>query len=118
MKFINTSKEQSVTIEAFGIFNLKPGEICEIAEGYARPSRASNGGRKPSIVEGLAPQLKPADADERAHWLRTPTKQEIAARADEERIPSVEQLMKKGYAKGVAEAEVKKLVAARDAARK
>ena len=48
--------------------NVAPGETVDIADGYARAGRQSNGGRRVSIVERLGLPLVPADPAERAAW--------------------------------------------------
>jgi hypothetical protein len=129
MKFVNEGtkirtpegkediRKDDVSVEAFQIFDLPFGETCDIPDGYSHPQRAGNGARLPSIIEKLAPQLKPADPKERKIWLRVPP----PGRSDgyrEHPVPSVEALVRTGLPQGVAEIEHKKAVAARDEERK
>lgn len=62
---------QRITNYDLGL-DLAPGEFFEIPEGYARPTRMSNGSRGPSIIEKLCPQLTPADEDDKANWYAVP----------------------------------------------
>jgi len=99
MKFINASN-QTVTVAEFNIFGLAPGSTAEIPDAYAKPGRARNGARVPSTIEHLAPQLKPADEDERRAWEGVPADEPVAARPQ---MPSVDGMVAAGVPRGVAE---------------
>jgi hypothetical protein len=76
---------QPVTVSDLGIHSLAPGGCCEVPVGYALPGLTSNGSRRPSTIELLAPQLQPANEQERVRWLKTPTGPEPEVRGVEER---------------------------------
>ena len=52
--------------------NVPFGEEVEIPEIWAKPGRYANGARKPSPIEQMAPQLKPALDADREVWEQIP----------------------------------------------
>lgn len=52
--------------------DLAAGECCEIPDGYCLPRRSAGGARIPSVVESLAPGMRPADPAAWAEWLKSP----------------------------------------------
>lgn len=52
--------------------NVPFGEEVEIPELWAHPGRYANGARKPSPIEQVAPQLKPALDTDREVWEQVP----------------------------------------------
>lgn len=52
--------------------NVPFGEEVEIPEIWAQPGRYANGARKPSPIEQVAPQLKPALDTDREVWEQIP----------------------------------------------
>jgi len=100
MKFINKS-ESTVKVAIGKGFYVKPGETCDIADGYANPTRGSNGARSPSVIERIAPQLVPADPSEYEIWKQIPAP--AAQRQNAMRIPTVEDYMAQGVPRGRAE---------------
>lgn len=103
MRFRNES-DNVVTAAALGVHQLPPGGECEIREEYSRPRRAGNGSRVPSAVEMLAPQLLPADEDERVVWRNVPDEDRPTPRA--KNLPTVASLVALGVPPAVAEATV------------
>lgn len=99
MKFVNESS-QRVRVPELGI-DVQPGETCEVPEHHARPGRHTHGARKPSDIECLAPQLKPADQAEREIWLQAP--KEPQSVLPPPKAPTVQQLVAAGHPPGVAE---------------
>lgn len=72
MRFVNVA-EHRVSVEMDGVvITCEPGGSCEIRDEYARPGVTAGGGRRPSVVEMLAPQLKPADMAARSEWEKVP----------------------------------------------
>lgn len=61
-----------VNCPALGIESLGPGATCTVEDGYAWPLLSHTGTRLPSAMENMAPQLRPADPDELAQWLKGP----------------------------------------------
>lgn len=100
MQFINESNRE-VRVRLGSGFMVKPGATVEIEDGYAQPRRADNGSRRPSVIEQLAPQLKPADPTERAQWERVPDATPRAGKAAG--MPTVDGLVAAGVPKGQAE---------------
>ena len=60
MLMVNTNAGRLRTSE-FGGLDLKPGDTCEIDPGYLKKRRGANGAELKSIVEMVAPGLKPLD---------------------------------------------------------
>jgi hypothetical protein len=79
---------------------VEPGKTVEIDNDLARPRRHSNGSRRKSIIEQLAPQLVPADPMERFDWEQAPEAPDPKKRHT--RLPSVESLVASGVPRGVA----------------
>lgn len=98
MLFVNES-ENTVRVPGLKI-EVGPGETCEVPESYASPRRASNDSRWPSAIERLAPQLMPADGDERERWLGVPGFEVKPAAPPRSRVA---QLVGEGASQGVAE---------------
>lgn len=105
MRFKNETDQQVFIAMGKGI-TVPPGGEIDIEDGYALPRRADNGSRRPSIIESLAPQLKPADPAERAVWEQAPQRGKRGA-APLGGMPTVEGLMAAGVPKGVAEGLVR-----------
>jgi hypothetical protein len=61
--------------------NVPFGEEVEVPEIWAHPSRFANGARKPSPIEQVAPQLKPALDADREVWEQIPPEAPKAAGA-------------------------------------
>lgn len=87
----------------------EPGQTIEVEEAYAMPRRHDNGSRRPSVIEQLAPQLKPASAAERLDWEQVPA---ARSRRTPGRIPSVDELVQSNVPRGVALEMVKQMHAA------
>ena len=96
MKFKNTS-QSSVFVEGFGV--VKAGAELDVKDGYALPRRARNGQRIPSVIESVAPQLRPVDKADLARFLGTPSKCE---EVPPPRNPTAASLEAQGVAPGVA----------------
>lgn len=123
MRFINNSKTKDkpagevVDLHRNGLGRIfaKPGETVDVPEWAASPKLGSNGGRLPSIIESLCPQLTPADEKERAEWLKPPVSRRDAVRAAvkaaPDGIPDVEILVKAGMSPGAARSKVAKMQA-------
>lgn len=79
--------------------DVKPGETCEVLEGYVMPRRGASGERFPSILEQVAPGLRPVNEDDRARWEKAPTSPEKAPA----KMPSVKDLVAAGMPQGMAE---------------
>jgi hypothetical protein len=96
-----------------GRIMAKPGETVEIRDCYARPGRTVGGGRRPSVIENLAPQLRPANPDELAEWEKAPP----AVNPGHTRataggtIPDIQELIASGMPPKAARAKVAKLMA-------
>lgn len=132
MKFINDSDKRILGVDSegkplkkpvpvtvdisrpgLGRVHCKPGELVEIPDCYARPGRNTGGGRLPSAIEQLCPQLRPADPEELAEWEKTPapiTPVRVPLGVD---VPTVEQLMAQGMAPAAARAKVARMLAER-----
>ncbi len=98
MRMVNTS-DTEIAVPELEIF-LKPGEVCDVRESYARPRRLGNGSRGPAIIETLAPQLIPADANEHKEWLKIPGDEKPAVKTP---LTRVKQLEQDGLSPGMAE---------------
>lgn len=101
--------KDTVRVEQLGL-EVKFGEECELPEHWTRPLRLSNGARKPSPIEQVAPQLRPADPAFEAEWMRvpaapTPLGQPRAGAVTDDAL--VAALVSKGVARGVAEGLVR-----------
>lgn len=81
-------------------FEVLPGELLDVPDGYAKPKLCSNGSRGPSVIELIAPQLLPADQEEYERWMRVP---EHNASEIEKPKRGVAVLMTEGVPEGVAE---------------
>jgi hypothetical protein len=80
------------------------GEEVEIPALYATPRRFQNGGRRPSAIEMLAPQLRPADSAELEQWLQVPPEDpKVKAEGRNPVAMSVEALVTQGIPRGIAE---------------
>lgn len=79
--------------------DVKPGETCEVLEGYVMPRHGSSGDRFPSILEQIAPGLKPTNEDDRARWSQAPA----AAEKAPAKMPTVKDLVAAGMPQGMAE---------------
>lgn len=79
--------------------DVKPGETCEVMEGYVMPRHGSSGDRFPSILEQIAPGLKPTNEDDRARWSQAPA----AAEKAPAKMPTVKDLVAAGMPQGMAE---------------
>lgn len=91
---------------------VKPGEVVEIPEEYARPRRGDGGNRIPSAIECVCPHLRPADPDECAAWEKTPAPpKQVRRLLGDNSIPSVEELIARGMSPGAARAKVSALLA-------
>ncbi len=106
MKFVNDSDTavyiaigKGVTVPARGYY--------ECQEAYAKPRRADNGDRFPSVIEMLAPQLKPADPSDLVEWKKAPPPVSRAPQAAQ--LPTVEGLMSLGLPRQVAEAQIRQI---------
>ena len=113
MKMINTSDKDTLNITRPGlVVKAKPGETIEIADCWCKPGRGDGGGRKPSVIENLCPQLAPADPGALDAWLKVPEKK-VKAQAvpGEITIPDVQDLIKNGMPPGAARAKVARLMA-------
>lgn len=65
--FKNVHKDQTATFRMDGAtYVVKPGEEIDVPYVYGSPRVAVNGSALPSVVEGLAPQLKPQEMVEPA----------------------------------------------------
>lgn len=85
--------------------NVAYGDEVEIPELWAKPTRYANGARKPSPIEQLAPQLKPADDAERAAWeqIPAPAAPKTGAAGASPSAMSVDALVAQGLPRGIAE---------------
>lgn len=92
----------------------KPGDTVEVPDAYARPGRTAGGARKPSAIENLCPQLRPADPKELAEWEKTPpaVASPVHTRAAADGIiPDVQDLIASGMPPAAARAKVAKMMA-------
>lgn len=103
---VNTAGSRYLTAE-FGGLDVPPGATVDIEDGYCQPGINVNGSRRPSIVERLAPCLKPADPEQRARWgldtvpapAPAPTADQVAAQLRDEGVaPAVAELIASGQA--------------------
>lgn len=79
-QFVNTDEKHTVDLKMIGLGRVKPGETVEIPEGLARPERKANGSRRPSVVERVAPQLRPVDETWAAEFDSTPEPAPVQSR--------------------------------------
>jgi hypothetical protein len=103
MLFVN---ESNLTVRlAIGAKHpvIKPRDTVEIEDGYALPRRYDNGSRRPSVVEEIAPQLKPADPQERLMWEQTPEAPQAGPRLRGGNLPTIEGMVAAGIPLGKAE---------------
>lgn len=77
---------------------IEAGAEVECRDGYCHPMVAANGSRAPSIIEKVAPGLKPAKEDELKKWLEVPESDYVAPK----RELSADQLRAMGVAPKVA----------------
>lgn len=119
IKFRNTGTKKpdgkvskdTVRVEVEGAtLEIPFGAEVEIPEHYTKPRRAQNGSRLPSPIEQLAPQLEPTDEGWKATWMLPPAEE---VKRPQGRAFSVDELVRSGIPRGVAET----LVAAANAAR-
>lgn len=79
--------------------DCKPGEVCEVLEGYVMPRRGASGERFPSILEQIAPGLMPVNEEDRARWSKAPASPDKAPA----KMPSIKDLVAAGMPQGMAE---------------
>jgi hypothetical protein len=105
MKFVNESETVVRIPIGKGGIRVEPKGVVEIEDGYARARRNDNGSRRPSVIEELAPQMKPADLSERAIWMQAPA----AQTRDHKTVsfPTVDGLVAGGMSRGQAEIVVR-----------
>lgn len=70
MKMKNTSDGPAI-IKELGLV-VEAGKTVDIDDQYAKPGRNGTGSRKPSIIEMLAPQMRPASKEDEVEWLKVP----------------------------------------------
>lgn len=71
MKFRNMS-DKTVSLIAIGLDDVGPGEEIEVPLYLCAAGRGDGGARKPSSIECVAPQMKPADPEEHTEWTKVP----------------------------------------------
>lgn len=71
MKFKNPT-EHVLLLDAVGLPPVAPGGEVEIPDHLAAPGRTDAGARAKSPIECVAPQLVPADKNDREAWMKTP----------------------------------------------
>lgn len=101
IKFRNTSSH-TLRIDPPFSCTVEPGGQIDVLEDHARPGRLENGGRYPSVIEQLAPQMKPVDKEFAKAWEKTP-EPELRVRGRKAQV-SVQGLMSAGVPRGIAEA--------------
>jgi hypothetical protein len=103
MRFINSSATDHVRLPDLKI-DAAPGAECIVPDAYASPRLGSNGARLPSVIERLAPQLIPADADELATWRGVPAFEATKTPTVISRSAAVAHALADGHSQGAAEA--------------
>lgn len=88
--------------------DLLPGACVELPDGYCLPRRSAGGARIPSVVENLAPGMRPADPIVGAEWAKAPP-QEGAIMGGYNPAKPKEAFLREGLPEGLAE-----IAAARD----
>lgn len=111
-----TPSDVDIRRSGLGRVTCKVGDTVEIPDMYAHPRRADNGDRLASAIENLAPQLRPADAKAYAAWQKAPAPVQAYRRkmGEPTEIPSLEDLLAKGYSPGAARSYILKMQAERD----
>lgn len=98
MKFKNIA-DHTICIPELAL-TVPAGGICDVPRAYGSPTRASNGSRMESVIEMLSGnKLEPADAAEKAEWLKSPPHPQAVPK---KRDPKAEYLAE-GHPAGVAE---------------
>lgn len=90
-------------------FWVQPGETVEIDDKYSLPRPAEGGNARPPVVEEVAPQLIPANDEEKARYTAP-----VASAAPQKPgtyIPTVEELVRLGTAPGIAKMMVQQALA-------
>jgi hypothetical protein len=103
MLFTNPT-DQEIRVKIGTGFTVKPGVVIEIEAGIATPRLYSNGARRPSILEQLAPGLVPSDEADRMQWLKAP---DYKPSTPTNSLPTVDSLVLQGIPRGVAIATVR-----------
>lgn len=97
-------------------FFVEPNEVVDIDDKFAKPRLAENGGRRASVIEEIAPQLRPADPEDEQEWLKTPAFAE--SHKPGVYIPTVQELVRMGTPRGVAIKMVEQAIASQTEALK
>jgi hypothetical protein len=97
--------KDTVRVDGLGI-EVAFGAECELPEHWTRPGRMANGGRRPSPIEQVAPQLLPVDEAFAKEWAKVPLE---AAKPNQDPRRAVTDdaliaaLIAKGTPRGIAE---------------
>lgn len=79
MRFKNTS-ENPVNLGPVGLDTVEPGQEVDIPLELAAPGRTDAGARAKSVIECVAPQLKPVSPDDIKLWQAVPPPPEPKSR--------------------------------------
>lgn len=94
--------EITVKIAAGAGMSVAPSAVIDLPDPWCSPRRASNGSRIPSIIEMIAPQLKPANDADRIEWEKAPPPAKVASTLD-----IMHEALKAGVTKDLIEQLVK-----------
>lgn len=89
------------------------GKTVNVPDEFCRPGRSQGGGRTASVIEMLAPQLRPVDPAELEAWSKPPAEPVVAKKAAEKitNVPSVEDLVANGMPPAAARKKVAAMLA-------
>lgn len=102
MQFINPTDRIVIVAIKQGrapCITVDPGEVVDLPDWACAPRRNPNGSRRHSVIEDIAPQLKPANEEELAEWLLTPPPE---TGKQGRYVPSYAELVRQGTAPAMA----------------
>lgn len=97
MKLKNSSAD-TVVVRELGLY-VEPGKEVEVADVHCTARKSANGHRIPSVIESLAPQLKPVSAGDKPRYRDGGS---APAKVPGPPRPTATQLEASGHAPGVA----------------
>lgn len=101
-KFIEFRNESDSTVRYDGLgIECEPQKTCMIPVEYAFPRKTYAGGRGKAVVEMVLPQLKPVSQEDKDRFAQGSDEDE--QQATPAKLPTVEQFVKAGTPRGVAE---------------
>lgn len=80
MRMKNTSPEDTLQLQMLGLGTVLPNGEIDVPEELCRPYKTAAGGRGPSDVERMAPQLRPVDEKDLERWAEIPADPEPASK--------------------------------------